>query len=118
MQSRENIKRVAIIKAFISVRLFQLKELVENEKIAKEIKCTSYIDDISWKLLWLKLEGEKPMPNEAPSLFWLYYSIAKLGRWHDSKRTGRVGMKALWSGWLTLAEMVESARLAKLLYGL
>ena len=118
MQTREALMRIAIIKAFIAVRLFQLKELVENQEIAKEIKCTSYVDDISWKLLWLKLEGEKEIPKEVPSLFWLYYSIAKLGRWHDSKRTGRVGMKALWSGWLALAEMVESAKLAKKLFGL
>ncbi|KKN03916.1 hypothetical protein LCGC14_1102830, partial [marine sediment metagenome] len=33
------------------------------------------------------------------------------GGWYDSKRNGRVGVKALWKGWLKLAEMVESAEL-------
>jgi len=28
-------------------------------------------------------------------MFWAYYALAKLGRWHDSKRTGIVGWEAL-----------------------
>ncbi|HDZ31672.1 MAG TPA: IS4 family transposase, partial [Pseudoalteromonas sp.] len=51
------------------------------------------------------------LPDKVPSLHWLYYSLAKLGGWYDSKRNGRVGVKALWKGWLKLADMVESAEL-------
>ena len=32
MQSRENLRRVAVIQAFIAVRLFQLREMVKNKK--------------------------------------------------------------------------------------
>ena len=33
--------------------------------------------------------------------------------WYVSKRSGRVGMKALWLGWNKLTEIVESAEMFK-----
>lgn len=29
---------------------------------------------------------------------------AKLGRWHDSKRTGRPGWVVMWDGWFRLQD--------------
>ncbi len=108
MQSRENLKRVAIIKAFIAVRLLQLQDLAQNEESSKSIPCTAHFSELSWKILWKKVEKQKSIPTSIPSLHWAYYSMAKLGGWYDSKRTGRVGVKALWSGWLKLMDLVES----------
>ncbi|KHI87286.1 transposase, partial [Escherichia coli] len=59
-----------------------------------------------WKLLWVKLEG-KPLPAQAPTLKWACLKLAKLGRWHDSKRTGRPGWVVMWDGWFRLQDMVE-----------
>ncbi|MBL4823215.1 MAG: hypothetical protein JKX90_06800 [Colwellia sp.] len=39
------------------------------------------------------------IPKETPSLYWFYYALAKLGGWYDSKRNGRVEVKALYPGW-------------------
>mgnify|MGYP000489432285 FL=1 len=111
MQSRDNLRRVAVIQAFIAVRLFQLKELAQNKEEAKEIPCTVYFSNISWKILWKSTDKNKPFPDEPPSLYWSYYALAKLGRWHDSKRNGRVGTIALWNGWLQLMQLVESYEL-------
>lgn len=33
--------------------------------------------------------------------------LAKLGRWHDSKRTGRPGLAVMWDDWFRLQDMVE-----------
>jgi hypothetical protein len=108
MQSRENLKRIAIIQAFIAVRLLQLQALAQNKESSKSTPCTTHFSELSWKVLWKKTERQKPIPSSAPSLYWAYYAMAKLGGWYDSKRTGRVGVKALWSGWLTLMNLVES----------
>ena len=110
LQHTNNIKRIAIIKAFIAVRLMQLQNMAQESQVAKDISCTTYVKDITWKLLWAKVE-KQALPKEAPSLYWFYYAIAKLAGWYDSKRNGRVGVKALWQGWLKLAEIVESAEL-------
>jgi len=112
LQHCENIKRIAVIKAFIAVRLMQLQSCIQNQESAKKIQCTVYVSDLTWKLLWRKVEKGEMLPKKAPSLHWLYYAIATLAGWYDSKRNGRVGIKALWQGWLKLADMVESAELA------
>lgn len=108
MQSRENLKRIAVIQAFIAVRLLQLQELVQQKETSKEIVCTVNFSELSWKILWKKTEKNQSIPIDPPSLYWAYYALAKLGGWYDSKRTGRVGVKALWSGWLKLMDLVES----------
>lgn len=110
LQHSNNIQRIAIIKAFIAVRLLQLQNMAQDSQLAKEVSCTCYVKEMTWKLLWLKVE-KRTLPEKTPSLHWFYYGIAKLAGWYDSKRNGRVGVKVLWQGWLKLAEMIESAEL-------
>jgi len=113
LQSKNNIQRIAIIQAFIAVRLMQLQEIGQNNEQAKEVSCELCSNKLTWQLLWMKIEKGKPIPKETPSLYWFYYALAKLGGWYDSKRNGRVGVKALYSGWFKLMEMVESAEILK-----
>ncbi|UUO22877.1 IS4 family transposase [Colwellia sp. M166] len=108
MQHIDNLKKAAVIQAFIAVRLFQLRELAQNKEAAEGICCTTYLNEISWKLLFKATATGKPIPTEPPSLKWAYYALARLGRWYDSKRTGRVGTKAMWDGWVRLMWLVES----------
>jgi len=74
----------------------QLQDLAQNNDAAKNIRCTVNFGELSWKILWKKTVKNKPLSAVVPSLYWSYYAIAKLGGWYDSKRTGRVGVKALW----------------------
>ncbi len=113
LQRKNNIKRTAIIQAFIAVRLMQLQELAQNNEQAKGVSCEVCVEKITWQLLWMKVDKGKTIPKEAPSLYWFYYALARLGGWYDSKRNGRVGIKALWLGWSKLMEIVESAELLK-----
>lgn len=112
MQSKENLRRVAVIKAFIAVRLLQLKEIAQNKEEAKTVSCEVLLTPVAWRLLWSKTE-KTGFPEEAPSLHWAYYALARLGRWYDSAKNGRVGTQALWRGWLTLMNYVESYELLK-----
>ncbi|EFB4485198.1 IS4 family transposase, partial [Escherichia coli] len=41
------------------------------------------------------------------TLKWACLKLAKLGRWYDSKRTGRPGWVVMWDGWFRLQDMVE-----------
>jgi hypothetical protein len=113
MQSRSNMQRIAVIQAFIAVRLMQLQEVAQNKESAKDASCDTLLSSLSWRILWKKTEKEKGLPKVVPSLYWAYYAIAKLGGWYDSKRTGRVGVKALWKGWLKLMLLVESYEMIK-----
>ena len=109
LQTRQNLEKIIVITAFIAVRLLQLRELVGNKEQAKTISCEGYFAPLEWKLMWSKTETNA-LPKNAPSLYWAYYALAKLGRWHDSKRTGVVGWEALWDGWFALNQLLEGAR--------
>lgn len=113
VQSRETLERVAVIKAFIAVRLLQLRAMSRQPQ---KQSCESALPQEQWKLLWLKVE-QKPLPATPPDLRWACIALAKLGGWHDSKRTGRPGWVVLWDGWLALAMMLEGYHLARSLGG-
>ena len=113
LQRKNNIKRIAIIQAFIAVRLMQLQEIAQNNEQAKNISCETCANKITWQLLWMKMNKGKEVPSEAPSVYWFYYALAKFGGWYDSKRNGRVGVKALYSGWFKLMDLVDSAEILK-----
>ncbi len=106
LQTRQNLEKIIVITAFIAVRLLQLRELVGNKEQAKTISGEEYFVPLEWKLMWSKTETNA-LPKKAPSLYW---ALAKLGRWHDSKRTGVVGWEALWDGWFALNQRLEGAR--------
>ncbi|MGB5854399.1 MAG: IS4 family transposase [Oceanisphaera sp.] len=112
MQTKENVRRAAVIKAFIAVRLLQLKEIAQNREEAKTVSCKTLLSRVAWRLLWNKVE-KKAFPEQTPSLYWAYYALARLGRWHDSSRNGRVGTQALWRGWFTLMDYVEAYEFLK-----
>jgi hypothetical protein len=107
MQSADNLERVAVILAFIAVRLLQLREgfTATNKKLIQP--CNVILEEVQWRILWVTTEKEKP-PNKVPSQQWAYYAIAKLGGWMDTKGTGRVGWNALWQGWFRLTDRVEA----------
>lgn len=103
MQTRDNLERMVVIKAFIAVRMLGLRQEGISEETQND-SCKKILTPTEWKLLWVKLEG-KQLPSQTPTLKW---ACLKLGRWHDSKRTGRPGWVVMWDGWFRLQDMVEA----------
>ena len=112
MQTKGTLERAALILAFVAAYLYQLRYLAQSSDAAKSISCTQYLTNLRWKILWKATEKIAP-PKQPPSIYWAYYAIAKLGKWYDSKRNGRVGIKAYWSGWMKLMELEESFNMFK-----
>ncbi|WP_330982379.1 MULTISPECIES: IS4 family transposase [Enterobacterales] len=111
MQTRDNLERMVVILAFIAVRVLALRQGGLSEETLNE-PCEQVLSPIEWKLLWVKQEG-KALPKKAPNLKWAYLALAKMGRWYDSKRTGRAGWVVMWEGWFRLQDVVEGYKLAK-----
>ena len=110
MQSADNLERMAVVLAFVAVRLLQLREGLEENADAKrraERPCTDVLSPPEWKILWVTQERSRP-PRRAPSLRWAYEAIAKLGGWLDTKRTGRASWQTMWHGWFRLQERVDA----------
>lgn len=105
-QRPENLERMMAILAFLAVRLLQLQER-ENQPT---VRCDEVLSEDEWKVLWVSTQ-RCPPPETVPSARWAYLALAKLGGFADTKRTGRPGWDALWSGWFRLQERVTGYRL-------
>ena len=113
LQHPDNIQRVAVIMAFVAVRLLQMREVFHKARVcpSANIACDKLLDKYEWKALWLTHE-KKPLPEKAPGIAWAYEAIARLGGWTDSKRTGVVGWATLWKGWFRLQDRTDGLILA------
>ena len=110
MQSADNLERMAVVLAFVAVRLLQLREALDEPAAVKrrtERPCTEVLSTSEWKVLWITRERSRP-PKHAPSLRWAYEAIAKLGGWANTKRTGRASWHTMWHGWFRLQERVDA----------
>lgn len=107
MQSRATLERMVVMLAFVAVRLLQLRETLDHVDAAA-LPCTQVLSDTEWKVLWVS-SAKKPTayPKNVPTLRWAYQSVARLGGFHDSKRTGRAGWGAMYEGWMRLQDQVR-----------
>jgi len=113
LQSAGNLERMAVILAFIAVRLLQLREVVHLDKTLISKDCSHILTPVQWRLLYRKQKKKAYRRKTVPTIEWAYYALARLGGWKDSKRTGRVGWNALWEGWFKLDMLVEGYELAQ-----
>ena len=112
-QTAANLERMSVILIYVAVRLLQLKEARD---VQPEQPCTPMLGEAEWKCLWMSQQKQgdaRDLPEEPPSCRWAYDSIARLGGFQDTKRTGRVGWSTFWKGWNRLAVMVEGFELAR-----
>lgn len=114
MQSPHNLERIAVVLAFVAVRLLQLREVLENDSAAlpHDTSCAGVLSTEEWQVLWLTRQRTAP-PTKPPPLRWAYEAIAKLGGWIDTKRTGRAGWETMWHGWFRLQERVDAYLLTR-----
>ncbi|MBO9496440.1 hypothetical protein J7438_20485, partial [Thalassotalea sp. G20_0] len=71
------------------------------------------VSDEEWKVLWLTFYEGKPLPKKVPPLTWLLHTIAKVGGWCNSKRTGIPGWLAIWDGWAKLQDRLHTYRMTR-----
>ncbi len=109
MQSAENLERIAVVLAFVAIRLIQLRELFEA---AEDVACDEILDRDMWRVLWVSVEKKKP-PRTAPTSAWAYRALARLAGWGDTKRTGKVGWDTLWRGWARLQESCDTLQVLR-----
>jgi len=109
LQSPGNLERLAVITSHIAVRLLQLRFLSQK---TPDAPCDVFLDKDEWQCLHATTNPRKPLPDSPPSFRWAILTIAKLGGWNDTKRTGRIGWAAMWKGWFRFQERVLAWRLA------
>ena len=128
MTSPDNLERAASILCFIGVRLLQLREVmslpvylrkrgkVEAALGMENQSSSSVFEDDEWRVLMALYKPRAHKGKEAPNMKWAYQSLAKLGGFNDSKRTGMASWTTIWEGWDDLQAQVKGYRLAKALF--
>jgi hypothetical protein len=122
MQSADNLEKMIVILGFVAIRLLQLREAFEHKdkKILNTQKCTTVLTQEEFIVLWYatqkKREKSKAVPCVPPGLDWAYESIAKLGGWINSKKTGKASWLTIWKGWYRLQERVDGFKAAKMAF--
>ena len=109
-QTAANLQRMSQIRAFVAMRLLQLKQ---HAALEPEESCEPLVDSATWRCLWVSVEkNPPPPPDKPPTHGWLLRAVARLGGWYDSKRTGRPGWEALRRGWQELQSRLTGYKLA------
>ena len=125
MTEPKNLERAVSILAFIGIRLLQLREVMTlplylrkkgliDEAVGIENQhCDTVFEQDEWKILQQHYKVRGHDGKTAPDMKWAYKSLAKLGGFTDSKRTGMASWSTIWEGWDTLQAQVSGYRLAK-----
>ena len=117
-----NVQRLAVILMFVAVRLLQIREALmlpynrkqkDDKTWNEKTPANQVVSDDEWKVLWLTYYKRKSLPKEVPALTWLLHTIAKVGGWCDSKRTGIPGWLVVWEGWAKLQDRVHTYRMTR-----
>ncbi len=96
LQTIDGLERFMIISSAIAVRILQLKHLAEA---CPDLSCEVMFSKAQWRSLHVLSGNKTPIPQTTPNLKWAYQSIGKLGGFKNSKQTGKIGWKTLWTGW-------------------
>lgn len=106
--SAETLTRVALVRAFVAVRILQLVDARRQH----EEPCSDILTDLQWQCLWLSVEKGKPIPKTPPSKAWACIALGRLGNWMPRK--GKYpGLEAMWRGWDQLEARIEGVLLAR-----
>jgi hypothetical protein len=100
MPYADNLQRMLQILAFVAVYLLQLRDAAQDDP---ELSCEALLTTAEWRLLWLST-SKKRLPTKPPNVLWAFRAMGRLGGWFDTKKTGRIGWKALWQGYSRLHE--------------
>lgn len=108
-QRLDNLERMMAVTAHVAVRLLQLKLLGDA---GEEGSCDTVLSTDEWHCLHMIAKPGARLPKRPPSARWALLSIARLGGWYDTKKTGRIGWQTLWNGWQLFQERLSGWRMA------
>lgn len=109
-QSLDAVETLIAITAPIGARLLQFQCMADVSPDAPANKMLT-LEEL--ECLHAMTKPGTPMPKAPPTNKEVYHTIAKLGGWMDTKRTGRVGWQAIWKGWSRFQDRFFGWKLAK-----
>ena len=108
--SANRLAKYLAIMSIIAWRLFMITLLGRTDP---NKPCTDLITEHEWKVLFLKVNKNKELPEEIPSVGEVVIWIARLGGFLARKGDGFPGTITLWRGWKRLADLTDGWQIAQ-----
>ena len=107
-QADRLIKYLAIM-SIVAWRLFMITLIARS---APDAPCSLFMADPEWKILFMKINNTRILPDQAPPMSKVVIWIARLGGFLARKADGMPGTMTLWRGWKRLIDLSEGYSLA------
>lgn len=98
------------LKKFITIMsliAWRLHALIHAQRESPEKPCTDILSPTEWKVLYLRVNKTKELPNSPPTLREATHWIASLGGFLGRKNDPEPGPLTLWRGWQRLMDLVD-----------
>jgi hypothetical protein len=105
----DRLAKYLTVMSIVAWRLFMITLIARTDPA---IPCSTFLTDQEWKVLFLRVNANKPIPKKIPTIGIVVIWIAKLGGYLDRKNDGPPGSIALWRGWKRLVDLSEGLKLA------
>jgi len=105
----DRLARYLTVMSIVAWRLFMITLIARTDPA---VPCSALLADHEWKVLFLKVNKNKPLPKKPPHIGDVVIWVARLGGYLARRSDGPPGTIALWRGWKRLADLTEGWNLA------
>jgi hypothetical protein len=105
----ERLARYLAVMSIVAWRLFMIT-LIARTNPAKP--CTHLLVDQEWRVLYMKVNRGRKLPNKIPTIGDTVIWIARLGGYLARKNDGPPGTIVLWRGWKRLTDLTDGWNMA------
>jgi len=109
LEHAERLTRYLTVMSIVAWRLFMITLVARTDPATP---CSTLLADHEWKVLFLKVNKNKPLPPKPPPIGDVVIWVAKLGGYLARKSDGPPGTITLWRGWKRLTDLTEGWNLA------
>lgn len=101
-------ERIEIHLAFCCGTAARLLEVTHWARTAPEAKCTEFLSEIEWRVLWVRTHERALEPRQpVPTVREVVRMLGRLGGHLARKCDGLPGIRSLWKGWAHLQVLVD-----------
>jgi hypothetical protein len=114
LSTSERLIRYLSVMSIVAWRIFWLTII---SRIAPNITCSLFLNEMEWKILFLKYNKNKMLPEKSPSMKQCIIWIAQLGGFLSRKNDGEPGITHVWRGLKKFSNILEGAEIMRDTYG-
>ncbi len=113
----ESADRLIRFLAVISIVAWRVYWLTLVSRTTPDISSLLFLNEFDWKILFVKFNPNKNIPESPPSMKQITLWIAQLGGFLNRKSDGDPGVTHLWRGLKKFANLIEGAHILKNICG-